>query len=61
MGYGHPAGDPRLRDARGEHPASRPVTPADLFRTVLHQLGIGTTQLTTAGLPLQGEVIEELV
>ena len=48
-------------DARGEHPASRPVTPADLFRTVLHQLGIGTTQLTTAGLPLQGEVIEELV
>jgi hypothetical protein len=47
-------------DARGEHPASRPVTPADLFRTVLHQLGIGTTQLTTAGLPLQGEVIEEL-
>lgn len=48
-------------DSRGEHPASRPVTPADLFRTVLHQLGIGTTQLTSAGLPLLGEVIEELV
>ncbi|HUE72945.1 MAG TPA: DUF1501 domain-containing protein [Pirellulaceae bacterium] len=48
-------------DARGEHPASRPVTPADLFRTVLSQLGIGTTQLTSAGLPLLGEVIEELV
>ena len=48
-------------DARGEHPASRPATPADLFRTVFHQIGIGTTQFTTAGLPLQGEVIEELV
>ena len=48
-------------DARGEHPASRPVTPADLFRTVLSQLGIGTTQLTSAGLPLLGEVIEELI
>ncbi len=48
-------------DPRGEHPASRPVTPADLFRTVLSQLGIGTTQLTGAGLPLLGEVIEELV
>jgi uncharacterized protein (DUF1501 family) len=48
-------------DARGEYPAARPVTPADLFRTVLHQLGIGTTQLTAAGLPLLGEVIEEVV
>jgi hypothetical protein len=48
-------------DARGEHPVARPVSPADLFRTVLHQLGIGTTQLTSAGLPLLGEVIEELV
>jgi Protein of unknown function (DUF1501) len=48
-------------DARGEYPANRPLTPADLFRTVLHQIGIGTTQLTTAGVPLLGEVIEELV
>jgi hypothetical protein len=48
-------------DARAENPATRPITPADLFRTVLHQLGIGTTQLTGAGLPLAGEVIEELV
>jgi len=37
------------------------VTPADLFRTALHQIGIGTTQLTAAGLTPQGEVIEELV
>ena len=48
-------------DAKGEFPANRPVTPADLFRTALHQLGIGTTQLTTAGITPQGEVIEELV
>jgi hypothetical protein len=48
-------------DARGEYPANRPLMPADLFRTVLHQIGIGTTQLTTAGVPLLGEVIEELV
>ena len=33
-------------DARGEFPANRPLTPADLFRTVLHQIGIGTTPLT---------------
>jgi hypothetical protein len=48
-------------DARAENPVTRPVTPADLFRTVLQQLGVGTTQLTSAGLPLLGEVIEELV
>jgi Protein of unknown function (DUF1501) len=48
-------------DAKGEFPANRPVAPADLFRTVLHQIGIGTTQLTSAGITPQGEVIEELV
>jgi hypothetical protein len=48
-------------DARGEFPASRPLTPADLYHTALHQMGIGTTQLTTAGLVPLGEVIEELV
>jgi uncharacterized protein (DUF1501 family) len=48
-------------DAKGEFPANRPVTPADLFRTALHQIGVGTTQLTAAGLTPQGEVIEELV
>ena len=48
-------------DARGEYPASRPLTPADLFRTALHQMGIGTTELTSAGVPLVGEVIEELL
>jgi uncharacterized protein (DUF1501 family) len=48
-------------DPRGQYPANRPLTPADLFRTMLHQIGIGTTQLTGAGVPLLGEVIEELV
>ena len=47
-------------DAKGEFPANRPVTPADLFRTVLAQIGIGTTELTAAGITPQGEVIEEL-
>jgi hypothetical protein len=48
-------------DSRGEYPATRPVTPADLFTTVFHQLGIGTPQLTDAGLLPNGELIEELV
>jgi hypothetical protein len=48
-------------DKHAEHPVLRPVTPADLFTTVLHQLGIGTTQLTSVGLTPLGEVIEELV
>jgi len=55
---GHVIGE---SDAKGEFPANRPVTPADLFRTLLHQIGIGTTQLTAAGLTPQGEVIEELI
>jgi arylsulfatase A-like enzyme len=48
-------------DAKGEFPANRPITPADLFHTVLAQIGIGTTQLTAAGISPQGEVVEELV
>ena len=48
-------------DAKGEFPANRPVTPADLFHTLLAQIGIGTTQLTAAGVTPQGQLIEELV
>lgn len=48
-------------DHRAEYPVSRPLTPADLFATALHQIGIETTQLTTAGLTPRGQVIEELV
>ncbi len=48
-------------DRHGEHPVARPVTPADLYTTVLTQMGIGTTRLTAAGLVPMGNVIEELI
>ncbi len=47
-------------DDLAQYPAVRPVTPADLFATVLGQVGIGTTELTSIGLLPRGEVIEEL-
>ena len=48
-------------DHRAQYPVSRPLTPADLFTTALHQIGIETTQLTAAGLTPLGQVIEKLV
>ncbi|MBX3443696.1 MAG: DUF1501 domain-containing protein [Planctomyces sp.] len=48
-------------DRFAELPASRPVTPADLFATVHRQLGIGAAELTELGLTPQGEAIEELL
>jgi len=48
-------------DRRGEHPASGACSPADLFTTVLEQIGIGTTQLTSAGLTPLGRPIEDLL
>jgi len=47
-------------DRRGEHPADRPVTPADLNATILARLGIGTTELTTLGLTPLGQPIDDL-
>jgi hypothetical protein len=47
-------------DRRGEHPADRPVTPADLGATILSRLGVTTTDLTGIGLAPMGRVIEEL-
>jgi len=47
-------------DPLGEHPLTRPVSPADLFATVLKQIGIGTTELTSNGLFPLGSAIEEL-
>src|SRR4051794_41673940 len=47
-------------DRRGEQPADRPVTPADLGATLLARLGITTTDLTGVGLAPTGEVIHEL-
>ncbi|MGE3313572.1 MAG: DUF1501 domain-containing protein [Planctomycetaceae bacterium] len=48
-------------DKHGERPVSNKCTPADLFATVLDQIGIGTTQLTTAGITPLGRTIEELL
>ena len=48
-------------DRLGEHPVTRAFTAADLFATVLGQIGITTTTLTGSGLLPQGSVIEELV
>lgn len=48
-------------DPLGEHPVSSAMTPADLFCTVLYQMGIGTTELTSAGILPQGRLIESLI
>jgi uncharacterized protein (DUF1501 family) len=48
-------------DARGEYPASNPKTPADLQATLLDRLGISRTDVLGLGLPVDGEVIGELL
>lgn len=48
-------------DAHGEYPLNRPVKPADLFSTALHQIGITTTRLTGVGITPLGHLIEELM
>jgi uncharacterized protein (DUF1501 family) len=47
-------------DRRGEQPADRPVTPADLNATILARLGIGAAELTSLSLAPSGEPIGEL-
>jgi uncharacterized protein (DUF1501 family) len=47
-------------DAQAEYPLTRPVKPADLFTTVLDQIGITTTRLIAVGLTPLGTAIEEL-
>ncbi len=47
-------------DARGAHPADRPVTPADIAATVQYAVGITSEQAATFGLSADGKVIEEL-
>lgn len=47
-------------DAQAEYPLTRPVKPADLFTTVLDQIGVTTTRLTSVGLTPLGQSIEEL-
>ncbi|MCA9063432.1 MAG: DUF1501 domain-containing protein [Planctomycetaceae bacterium] len=48
-------------DERAEHPILMPLTPADLFTTVLQQIGITTPRLTDVGLAPLGEAIEALM
>ena len=48
-------------DPLGEYPVETPVTPADLFTTALQQVGIGTPELTNAGLLPLGQAIEGLL
>lgn len=48
-------------DGRGEHPVDAAYSPADLGTTILAQLGIGTSQLTSINLTPIGEVIRELL
>ena len=48
-------------DRHAEYPLTRAFTPADLFATVLNQIGVTTTALTTTGLTPQGSLIEELL
>jgi hypothetical protein len=48
-------------DRFAEYPVTRSYSTADLFATVLGQLGITTTTLTTNGLLPQGSPIEELL
>jgi hypothetical protein len=48
-------------DARGEFPAIRPVTPADVCMTIYDRLGISRTDLLPLSIAPEGEVIEELL
>lgn len=48
-------------DPQGEFPVTKPLTPADLFTTVLNQIGIGTTRLTTINMVPLGNLIEDLI
>jgi uncharacterized protein (DUF1501 family) len=47
-------------DARGEHPRDTPLTPADVYATVYHCIGMTSEQAATLGLSTSGRVIEEL-
>ena len=47
-------------DDKGEYPASHPLTPADLCVTILDAIGISRTDVLALGLPVQGEVVQQL-
>jgi len=47
-------------DARGEYPVERPVTPGDVYVTMLDRLGITRSHLLELGIPVEGGVIDAL-
>lgn len=47
-------------DKRAEHPADRPVSPADLGATILHRLGVTASDITAIGLLPQGEALTDV-
>lgn len=50
-----------ISDDRGEYPSARPVTPSDLCVTMLHTLGITRSDILALDLPVEGDVIHELI
>jgi hypothetical protein len=48
-------------DERGEYPASRPLTPADVAATILECAAVTRTDVLSLGLPAEGEPIHELL
>jgi hypothetical protein len=47
-------------DKRGEHPADRPVSPADLGATILSRLGVTASDLTGLGILPQGNPLTDI-
>lgn len=47
-------------DKRGEHPADRPFSPADLGSTILYRLGVTASDLTGIGLLPQGQPVTDV-
>ncbi len=50
-----------VSDDRGEYPASRPVTPSDFSTTMLQAAGITRSDVLGLSLPVEGDVIQELL
>jgi len=48
-------------DARGEYPAVRPLTPADVCMTVFDRIGITRPELLSLEIAPEGTAIEELI
>lgn len=47
-------------DKRGEHPAQRPVSPADLGATILYRMGVTAAEITDLNLLPQGTALTDI-